>query len=303
MTEDELARLYAFVEAGYKEPSTLGRLRGAVSKAVAGVVPRRADPASPERSRAADPLAAVYMKGRPHFFVPVTACRNYALFGFGPGAFDAWQETARQLAAQPETPAGDTVLARFARAFRPQTAAELLFSSPRADVPQSSPLWQLKTSEYMYFWPWTSGLRRWPSNVPEDLRLYNHGPLGDRILELEVWRLKRLVRSIGEHGYQPTGNDTIRGVLLMLGDELRFVIAAGFHRVAVLAALGHDEVPVELASGQQRLMSLDQLRTWPLVREGVFSADLADLLVERLFAEDGSEMAARLGLWEGKDGA
>ena len=72
---------------------------------------------------------------------------------------------------------------------------------------------------------------------------------------------------------------------------------------AVLAALGHDEVPVELASGQQRLMSLDQLRTWPLVREGVFSADLADLLVERLFAEDGSEMAARLELGPGKDGA
>lgn len=303
MTEDELARLYAFVEAGYKEPSAIGRLRGAVSKAVAGLVPSRGDAGRAGSSRAADPWAAVYMKGRPNFLVPVAACRNYALFGFGETAFDAWQQTARQLAAAPETPAGDTVLARFARTFRPQTAAELLFSSPSVDVPESSPLWQLKTSEYMYFWPWSPGLRRWPTNVPQDLRLYNHGPLGDRILELEVWRLKRLVRSIGRNGYQPTGADSIRGVLFMLGDELRFVIAAGFHRVAVLAALGHDEVPVELASGQQRLMSLDQLRTWPLVRQGVFSADLADLLVERLFAEDGSEMAARLGLGPGKDGA
>lgn len=303
MTEDELARLYAFVEAGYREPSMAGRLRGVVTKAVFGLLPSRERGAVVEREKAVDPLAAVYLRGNADFFVPVTSCRNYTLFGFGQGAFDAWQETARQLAAEPDTPAGDTVLARFARVFQPATAAERLFSSPRADVPDSSPLWQIRTSEYRYFWPWSPAVRPWPSHVPEDLRLANHGPLGDRILELEVWRLRRLVTSIARDGYRPPPDDTIRGVLLLVGREIRYIIWGGFHRVAVLSALGHDEIPVRLAGGHQWLMSLDQLHTWPLVREGVFSAELADLLVERLFTEDGSEMAARLGLGEGKDGA
>lgn len=303
MTESELARLYAFVESGYREQTAVGRLRGRVSNALAGLTGRREKGQQVDGSWTVEPLAAVYLRGDPDFFVPVAACRNYALFGFGARAFDAWQQTAMQLASQPDIPAGDTVLARFSAAFRPQSAAELLFSAPRADVPEASPLWRMSTADYMYFWPWSEAVRRWPAHVPEDLRLTNHGPLGDRILQLEVWRLRRLVRSISEEGYTPAGKDSIRGVLLMLGGETRFVITAGFHRVAVLAALGHDVIPVRLASGRQRLMSLDQLPTWPLVREGVFTADLADLLVERLFAEDGSEMAARLGLGPGKDGA
>src|SRR5690606_24335256 len=89
--------------------------------------------------------------------------------------------------------------------------------------------------------------------------------------------------------------DGIRGQLLAANGEMRFLIKSGFHRVAVLAALGHDEVPVRFANGFQRLKTLDQLPTWPLVREGVFTPREAELVVERLFTEDGSLMAARLG--------
>lgn len=296
LTEEELIRLYEYVEAGYREPSTVGRLRKAVTTMLDNLRPDKVARGPVERERAVDPLAAVYLRGTPDFFVPVSTFRNYTLFGFGSKGFDAWQETARQLAAEPDTPVGDTVLARFSKAFRPETAAERLFSSPRADVPESSPLWDIKTLEFRPFWPWSPEVRPWPAQVPADLRLANHGPLGDRILQLEVWRLKRLVASLKADGYRPPPTDTIRGVFLMLGNETRFIIWGGFHRVAALAALGHDEIPVQLAGGLHRLMSLDQLHTWPLVRQGVFSPDLADLLVERLFSEDGSEMAARLGL-------
>lgn len=303
MTEAELARLYEFIEGGYRTPSTFGRLRKGVSKKVRSLLATPVEGAAVDRSKAVDPLTAVYRAEPVDTLVPVSVCRNVTLFGFGPGSFDAWQETARQLASEPDTPAGETVLARFAATFQPRTAAEVLFSSPRADVPESSPLWRIDTADVRFFWPWSPEVRPWPANVPIDLRLPSHGPLGERVLELEVWRLKRLVASVKENGYRPLERDAIRGTLLMLGDKLRFIIRAGFHRVAVLAALGHDEVPVRLASGAQRLMSVDQLGTWPLVREGVFSPELADLLVDRLFAEDGSVMAERLGLGAGKDGA
>lgn len=303
MTEAELARLYEFIEGGYRKPSALGRLRKGVSKRIRSLLSAPQRGAAVDPARAVDPLGAVYRPEPVDTFVPVTSCRNVTLFGFGPQAFDAWQATARQLASEPATPVEETVLARFAAKFQPRTAAELLFSSPRADVPESSPLWRIDTADVRFFWPWSPEVRPWPANAPADLRLPSHGPLGGKVLELEVWRLKRLVASVKEGGYRPLPQDAIRGTLLILGDQFRFIIRAGFHRVAVLAALGHDEVPVRLASGAQRLMSLDQLRTWPLVREGVFSPELADLLVDRLFAEDGSEMAERLGFGAGKDGA
>lgn len=309
MTEAELSRLYEFIEGGYRHPTTMGRLRRSVGRGVRSVLGRagrrreEGGPAPVDRSQAVDPLTAVYRREALDFFVPVAACRNVAQFGFGNGAFDAWQETARQVAYDPDVPASETVLASFAERFQPQTAAELLFSSPQQDVPAGSLLWQISTAEAKYFWPWSPTVPKWPAAATPDLRLPSHGPLGPDVIELEVWRLKRLTASIKANGYRPRPVDAIRGSLLARGDEMLFLIRAGFHRVAALAALGHDEVPVRLADGAQRLMTIDQLPTWPLVREGVFPPELAELLVERLFSEDGSEVASRLGLVPGKDDA
>ena len=48
-------------------------------------------------------------------------------------------------------------------------------------------------------------------------------------------------------GYRPPRNDGVRGQLLHAHGETRFLIRSGFHRVAVLSALGHDAVPARLA--------------------------------------------------------
>lgn len=297
MSESELARLYEFIEGGYREPSRAGRVRKAIARGLRSVVMSGDGvPDTVDRAAAPDPLRAVYVRADPTFFVPLSTCRNVAVFGFGAGAFDAWQETARQVAADPGVAASDTVLARFAEAYQPETAAELLFSDPEADVPAGSRLWQLRTAEVMYFWPWSPAVAAWPRSVSTDLRLPSYGPLGHRVLELEVWRLRRLVASIQERGYRPQARDHVTGSLLSVDGELRFLIRSGFHRVAVLGALGHEEVPVRFANGVQRLMTLDQLPTWPLVRDGVFTPQLAELLVERLYSEDGSAKARELGL-------
>ena len=295
-SEAELARLYEFVESGYRQRTLPMRLRVAVSRRVRSLLGGSSpEPYEIDRASAPDPMAAVYLPNAADFFVPVTWCRNVSLFGFGPGAFDAWEATARQIAATPDVAASDTVLARVLERFVPTTAAERLFFDPARDASPGSKLHDISALDTMYFWPWATAVRRWPAKAPEELRLRSHGPVGERIVELEVWRLKRLVASVKENGYRPRRVDGIRGQLLAANGEMRFLIKSGFHRVAVLAALGHDEVPVRFANGFQRLKTLDQLPTWPLVREGVFTPREAELVVERLFTEDGSLMAARLG--------
>src|SRR5690606_465170 len=296
-SEAELARLYEFVEGGYRHPTAGERLRRSVARGLERLLGgRREEPEPLDRASAPDPLTAVHLREAVTFYVPVASCRNVSLFGFGPGAFDAWEATARQVAAEPDVPAEETVLARFFERFVPRTAAERLYSSPETDVGPGSPLWRFSAADTTYFWPWTPAVQRWPESAPEELRLRTHGPVGRKGVELEVWRLKRLVGSIRANGYRPPRRDGIRGQLLLAHGETRFLIRSGFHRVAVLAALGHDEVPVRFATGVQRLVTPDQLPTWPLVRQGLFSPREAELIVERLFTEYGREAAARLGL-------
>ncbi len=295
----ELARLYEFVEGGYRRPSAVGRVRRQLGRRLLGLLgagEARAD--TPERGSAPDPLTAVHMRDAPTFFVPTAWCRNVSLFGFGPGAFDAWEATARQLVGTPDVPPEETVLARYFERFVPASAADRLFFAPERDVSRGSPLLEVSAADTLYFWPWSLSVQRWPASAPEGLRLRSHGPVGPEVVELEVWRLKRLVASVRKHGFRPPPNDGVRGQLLHAQGRTLFLIRSGFHRVAVLSALGHEEVPVRFAAGMQRLVTLDQLPTWPLVRQGLFTPREAELIVERLFTEDGREMAARLGLSE-----
>ncbi len=301
-SEAELARLYEFVEGGYRTPSSAARLRRGVRRRLERLLGARDEVDVVDRASAPDPLTAVYARDVA-FLVPVSWCRNVSLFGFGPGAFDAWEATARQVAVSPDVPAQETVLARFLERFVPRTAAERLYSAPERDVSQGSRLHQVSAADTKYFFPWSPAVEEWPATAPEDLRIRSHGPAGARLVELEVWRLKRLVASVKAAGYRPPRNDGVRGQLLHAHGETRFLIRSGFHRVAVLSALGHDAVPARFASHAQRLMTLDQLPTWPLVRQGLFTRREAELLVERLFTEDGRETAARLGLEPHPDAA
>jgi len=294
-SEAELARLYEYVEGNYRRPSPTSKLRRAVRRSLSRLLrPGEAEADEVDRASAPEPLTAVYLRDEA-FYVPVAWCRNAPLFGFGPGAFDAWEATARQVAADPDLPADETVLARFLASFLPRTVAERMYSHPERDLEPGSRLHQLAAAEHKGFWPWSPAVAAWPASAPEELRLRTHGPVGRQVVELEVWRLKRLVASVKERGYKPPRGDGIRGQLLHVDGQTRFLVWSGFHRVAVLSALGHDAVPARFAVGVQRLMTLDQLPTWPLVREGLFTPREAELLVERLFTEDGSQLAARLG--------
>jgi hypothetical protein len=241
------------------------------------------------------PLDAVYARTPGVFTVPVSWCLNHILFGHGPGAFNAWEATARQLAADPGIGHRDTVLARFYATFRPATFAELSYANPERDVPRSSRLWEVKTREYKDVYPWSSDLERWPDHVPPHLRLTEYGPVGDEILQLEIWRLRRLVASISRDGYRPLETSGTRGYFLKVGARARFVVKSGFHRAVTLAALGYTDLPVLLSTTTPRLLTLDSMEHWPMVKNGLFEPALAEALVHYMLTDGGADLGKRLG--------
>jgi len=298
LSEAELADLYHFVESGYRARPRIGLVRGLAGRfgRAIGLRRNRAEPAKAPSVRSYDsPIDAVFMPAPGVFTVPVDWFRNHALFGHGSGAFNAWEATARQLVHEPELDHRDTILAEFFQRFRPASLAELSFADPEEDVPRSSRLWDLSPREYLGVYPWSSALRRWPSHVPAHLRLTEYGPVGDEILQLEVWRLRRLVKSIGRDGYRPLESSGTRGHFIKADSGARFLVKSGFHRGSTLAALGYADLPVVFSSFAPSLLTLDSLPHWPMVKNGLFEPALAEKLTRRLVTDNGADLARRLG--------
>lgn len=67
------------------------------------------------------------------------------------------------------------------------------------------------------------------------------------------------------------------------------------HRAATLAALGHTDVPVLLSTNTPRLVTLDSMQHWPMVKNGLFEPALAEALVHNMVTRGGAERAARMG--------
>lgn len=67
--------------------------------------------------------------------------------------------------------------------------------------------------------------------------------------------------------------------------DYRFLIQDGQHRVSAMRALGEPkEITVRLGKGFPHVVAEDDVEEWPLVRDGVCSADLALKLFRRHFA-------------------
>lgn len=76
--------------------------------------------------------------------------------------------------------------------------------------------------------------------------------------------------------------------MLAKGDNYRFVVCEGQHRVAALAALGYTRIRVRFTQKPRypRVVLWDEVKKWPQVAGGAFSVNLARKIFARFFAPD-----------------
>lgn len=120
-----------------------------------------------------------------------------------------------------------------------------------------------------------------------------HGPVSDRKGKLEYMRLTKVLNSVHKHGYNRllAADDPTVMVIERDGDH-RFCIAHGQHRVAVMAALGYEYLPVAIKSFSRA----SEMGHWPQVYRGVWSADETTPYIRHLFEFDSRNWAQKLGL-------
>ena len=105
-----------------------------------------------------------------------------------------------------------------------------------------------------------------------------YGPVSADKVALEAARLDSLLQSIHKNGYTPLMSGHTREYLLQdrsREDGYRFVVCGGQHRAAVLAHMGYVTVPVIFQPDWPRIIRLEDVSEWPLVRSGLFTEEEA----------------------------
>lgn len=106
------------------------------------------------------------------------------------------------------------------------------------------------------------------------------GPVSDRKLALEVERTLKLARSIQKTGYRTGAYDAPEVFGLRAGDDYRWFVIRGQHRLAACAAMGIRTVAARVT----KIVRREDVGEWPHVVSGTYRIAGALRVFDRLFA-------------------
>ena len=205
---------------------------------------------------------------------------------YGAGYTDDFQHfvaVLNEYAGNPELKYEDSVLNTYYERFQPRNAEEALFIK-QGRAPR------LRHGWIGYPWLWDRSLKVVFDPSPGETRPggnHHFGPNTDEFGEAEFKRLVPLYNILKEQGYHPElfADGYISGYLLVKGDDYRFVVTEGQHRMAVLAALGYEKIRCRFSNQPQypHVVLWEDVKKWPQVANGVYSRNLALKIFERFF--------------------
>lgn len=204
-------------------------------------------------------------------------------------------------------------LEQYYTRFLPETAAEYLCPhlvrvGPLSDIPARAflPPWSLRSPEQAQEKRLNQNqgenrahLRRTRTPVAVNTRdtswgINKMGPVSEMKGRVEFGRLAYLADSIKRNGYRRDMAGDIKAVVLRHNGLLLYVVRAGYHRLAVLAALGVERVAVRLLP--PAILDRAILMESPAVRDGYWSKQELEIYMDFLFNERGDSRARAVGL-------
>mgnify|MGYP007135777970 FL=1 len=219
--------------------------------------------------------------------VRLSVCRDFLGYAYTPPGWHYFVAFLRQYETDPDISPKKSVLARYYHRFKPDSLWEALTGLPKARLPGG-----------------LAGLPDWPplpwleqTIKPANARQH-FGPFTPKLIRQQDARCRALFHKIRKEGYRPDRypDGYIRGYFLRDGRRYRFIVTAGQHRIAVLAALGISTFVARIQPRFPRVADIERIREWPQVANGTYTPDQAAKVLRLYFQLDGSEKARRLGL-------
>jgi hypothetical protein len=252
-----------------------------------------------EREDAAAPTAPLVPVGlaaldRPGSLldVPVARCIDSMGWSFAADGFHYFTATLREALATGQLKVEGSALDRYYAAFRPRDWHQGLGLADGADT---GPLRQMPVDIYNAVLPWSGEVQH--ATMVEgklDLRqvripeadFHRCGPQTPANVRREIERSVACMQKLAAESYAPEihVDGYIRGVVLRRGDDWRFLVTAGQHRIAALAALDQRTVRVKFQPNWPRLIDAAQVDQWRWVANGLYTREQALTAFAALFA-------------------
>src|SRR5699024_3862206 len=107
---------------------------------------------------------------------------------------------------------------------------------------------------------------------------------------LEIETLPELTKSIHKKGYL-RGNgheEDIKASVLIKGNDYKYIIKDGTHRLAVLSALDYKSAPIRvLPTSIPAFIYRREVDFWPKVQDGLYTREQALKVFDNIFKGDG----------------
>lgn len=160
--------------------------------------------------------------------------------------------------------------------WMPQNIAQLYGIEESGELGENLEPWEI---------PWLLRERKKPRGevgLSSSHGLSYYGPISQQKAIAEYNRLNKVVNSISKHGYK-IQKGVIEGFFMRKGDEFRFFVLGGKHRVAAMAYLGYKSIPVRMRASYPRLVDRVDAVNWPLVHSKHVSLSLALRIFDAYF--------------------
>lgn len=228
---------------------------------------------------------------------------DQTLQSFGRNGWHHFVEACRSLVTkQPANPSVRAVLDHYYDRFQPRNFGAIWRAAGLdADI---GVLAGQPTGYYCNWMPWNS-----PSDSIEDMKAGktsarrcpetdNHvvGPLAPAVRNAEAVRLQAVFETMRITGYEPEVNHDgyVRGQLLVRGNDSRFLVTAGQHRLAALSSIGYSQILAKFQHGRAKVIDLGQVKDWPQVANGTYTVTQATAIFNGLFEATGTALGETL---------
>lgn len=241
------------------------------------------------------PTGLEILKSSSHIFeVPLTHCIDVNVFSYGEKGWHPWIELGKEFQEQPEIQYHQSFLYTFYRKYRPRNRQQQWLDDTESCFYPLSVGWPNV--------PWFiqgGNVRIIPKKFVSELvqiRKGNQhfGPNTDRFGMEELDRMKSIFRLM-ERGYHPeiVPDGYITGQILREGNDYRFLVTEGQHRLPALALQGYKTIRVKFNKDTlyTQVVDIKDIYDWHLVRRGLYTIDVAKRVFDRFMADKSIEKA------------
>ena len=237
------------------------------------------------------------------FSVNLNSITSRIGFSYADEGWHPFVETLKEYIQNKNLKYEDSSLALVYQKYCPKNVQEVLLDQIKEPV---VPFCEWPPANDLLRWVWalnTSSVKsylRYVKKKKEAEGWIFFGPHSPEYGKKEFNRLVKVYDSIGANGYQKelAEQDPVNGYFLKSGDDFRFVLLQGNHRVSALKALGYSEVSAVIRKGHPAVIDRNDLKQWTKSFGGMYSAFLVQSLFDNLFIQTGKEKAIRLGIIE-----